>query len=62
MITKTITMLKASEGYVLKKGNVYTSSVMLREDESSDGWEEIPKEEYEKIMNEEESEDAVDKV
>lgn len=50
MITKTLTMLKAEDGYVLNKGDIYTVSVLLREDETADGWTEITKEEYEAIQ------------
>ena len=53
MITTSITMLKAEEGYVLKKGNIYTSSVLLREGETAEGWEEITEQEYQKIQENE---------
>ena len=52
MQIKTIYMLKAEEGYVLKKGDTYTSAVLLREGETSDGWSEITQEEYEQIQEE----------
>lgn len=50
MQIKTIYMLKADEGYVLKKDDIYTSAVLLREGETSEGWSEITQEEYEQIQ------------
>lgn len=50
MQVKTIYMLKADEGYVLKKGDTYTSSVLLREGETSEGWSEITQEEYDEYL------------
>ncbi len=55
MITTQLTMLKAEEGYVLKKDNTYTSSVLLREGETADGWTEIPEAEYQQAMKEQEA-------
>lgn len=49
MQIKTIYMLKAEEGYVLKKGDTYTSAVLLREGETSEGWKEVPFEEFEEV-------------
>ena len=49
MQVKTIYMLKAEEGYVLKKGDIYTSAVLLREGETPDGWTEVPFEEFEEV-------------
>lgn len=49
MQAKTIYMLKAEEGYVLKKGDTYTSAVLLREGETPDGWTEVPFEEFEEV-------------
>ena len=49
MQIKTIYMLKAEEGYVLKKGDTYTSAVLLREGETPDGWKEVPFEEFEEV-------------
>ena len=46
---KTIYMLKAEDGYVLKKGDTYTSAVLLREGETSEGWSEITQEEFEEV-------------
>lgn len=52
MRIKTIYMLKAEEGYVLKKGDTYTSAVLLRDGETPDGWSEITQEEYEQMQEE----------
>ena len=49
MQVKTIYMLKAEERYVLKKGDTYTSAVLLREGETSEGWSEITQEEFEEV-------------
>lgn len=49
MQVKTIYMLKAEDGYVLKKGDTYTSAVLLREGETSEGWSEITQEEFEEV-------------
>ena len=49
MQVKTIYMLKAEEGYVLKNGGKYTSAVLLREGETPDGWTEVPFEEFEEV-------------
>lgn len=57
MQIKTIYMLKAEEGYVLKKGDTYTSAVLLREGETSDGWSEITQEEYEQMQEEQKREE-----
>lgn len=43
-------MLKAEEGYVLKKGDTYTSAILLREGETPDGWSEITQEEYDEYL------------
>lgn len=50
MQIKTIYMLKAEEGYVLKKGDTYTSAILLREGETPDGWSEITQEEYDEYL------------
>lgn len=50
MQIKTIYMLKAEEGYVLNKGDTYTSAILLREGETSDGWSEITQEEYDEYL------------
>ena len=57
MQIKTIYMLKAEEGYVLKKGDTYTSAVLLREGETPDGWSEITQEEYEQMQEEQKREE-----
>ena len=49
MQVKTIYMLKAEDGYVLKKSDTYTSAVLLREGETSEGWSEITQEEFEEV-------------
>ena len=49
MQVKTIYMLKAEDGYVLKKGDTYTSAVLLLEGETSEGWSEITQEEFEEV-------------
>lgn len=43
-------MLKAEEGYVLNKGDTYTSAILLREGETTDGWSEITQEEYDEYL------------
>lgn len=57
MQIKTIYMLKADEGYVLKKDDIYTSAVLLREGETPDGWSEITQEEYEQVQEEQKREE-----
>lgn len=57
MQVKTIYMLKADEGYVLKKDNTYTSAVLLREGETPDGWSEITQEEYEQVQEKQKQEE-----
>lgn len=49
-----LTMLEADEGMVLVKNNTYSTSVLLRKGETSDGWSEITQEEYNEIMKEQE--------
>lgn len=53
-----LTMLEANEGMILKRGNTYTSSVILRKEETEDGWEEITQEEYKQIMNTQKDEEV----
>lgn len=51
----TLTMLKASEGYVLKRDEgEYTASVLLRAGETAEtsGWIEVPYSEYEQYEQE----------
>lgn len=45
-------MLEADDGKVLVKDSNYCSSVLLRKGETSDGWSEINKEDYDKLMEE----------
>ena len=45
-----LTMLEADEGMVLTKDGNYCSSVLLRKNETSEGWTEITQGEYEAIM------------
>lgn len=45
-----LTMLEADENMVLVKDNNYCKSVLLRKDETEDGWGEITEEEYNEIM------------
>ena len=45
-----LTMIEADEGMVLVKDGTYSSSVLLRKGETSEGWSEITQEEYEAIM------------
>ena len=52
-----LTMIEADEGMVLVKDGTYSSSVLLRKGETSEGWSEITQEEYEAIIAEEESEE-----
>ena len=41
MITTSLTKLTASEGMVLTNGTDFTHSVLLREGESPEAWQEI---------------------
>lgn len=41
MIITSIKMLKAEEGKLLHKGDIYTSAVLLKEGETEEGWEEV---------------------
>ena len=52
--TKTYTILKASDGYVLTNGTSYGKSVVLGVGDSADNWHEITETEYEKILQEQE--------
>lgn len=45
-------MLEADEGMVLVKDGTYSASVLLRKGETSDGWSEITKDEYDEIIKE----------
>lgn len=50
-----LTMIEADEGKVLVKDGTYSSSVLLRKGETSEGWSEITQEEYERIIAEQEN-------
>ena len=50
MITTQLTKLTASTGMVLTDGEQFTHSVLLREGESVDKWQEITEEYYHKLM------------
>lgn len=50
MMTSYLTMLEADEGFVLNKGDVYTKSVLLRKDETPEGWTEITESDCKRIM------------
>lgn len=49
------TILNASEGYVLTDGVIYGSTIFLAEGRDPGDFYEIPREEYEKIMKEQEA-------
>ena len=46
------TSIKAKEGYILTNGEVYGVEIFLAEGMSAEDFHEIPKEEYEKMMEE----------
>ena len=50
MITTTLTKLTASTGMVLTDGEQFTHSILLREGESPENWQEITEEYYHKLM------------
>lgn len=47
------TSIKAKEGYILTNGEVYGTEIFLAEGMSAEDFHEIPKEEYERMMEEE---------
>ena len=49
-----LTMLEADEGMVLTDGTNYCSSVLLRKDQTAEGWSEITQEEYNEIVKKDE--------
>lgn len=55
-----LTMIEADEGMVLVKDGTYSSSVLLRKGETSEGWSEITQEEYEAIVADQEDESIED--
>ena len=44
----------ASEGMILTNGEAYGKSVTLGKNDSAENWYEIPEEEYEQLMQQEE--------
>lgn len=48
----TIKAIKADDGCVLVKDGNFCTSVMLRDGESEEGWEEVTFEEYERMLEE----------
>ena len=53
--TITQTVIRASEGHKLTNGVAYGESVVLGVGDSPDNWHEIPLEEYNRIMSEQEN-------
>ena len=54
------TILTASEGMMLTDGEIYGSKIFLAEGRSAEEFYEIPLEEYEKLMEQEEQADGED--
>jgi hypothetical protein len=54
---KTRTVLYAEEGKVLTNGKIYGTQIFLAENESADSFYEISKEEYESILEKENTEE-----
>lgn len=54
MIIKYVPMLIAEKGMILTDGNIYRVAVILPEGRSEDDFDEITKEEYDKILREQE--------
>ena len=52
------TILTASEGYVLTDGEIYGTMIFLAEGRSAEEFHEISREEYERIMKEQEVRDG----
>ena len=50
MITTTLTKLTASEGMILTDGTNFSKSILLREGESADNYEEITEDYYHKLI------------
>lgn len=48
------TSIKAKEGYILTDGEIYGTEIFLAEGMSAEDFHEIPKEEYEELMAENE--------
>jgi hypothetical protein len=53
-----LVMIKADDNKVLVKDNNYCTSVLLKENESPDDWNEISYEEYEKIIESQKKQDS----
>lgn len=47
------TSIKAKEGYILTNGEIYGTEIFLAEGMSAEDFHEIPKEKYERMMEEE---------
>lgn len=47
------TSIKAKEGYILTNGEIYGTEIFLAEGMRAEDFHEIPKEEYERMMEEE---------
>lgn len=46
------TSIKAKEGYILTNGEIYGTEIFLAEGMKAEAFHEIPKEEYERMMEE----------
>lgn len=58
-MAERITLI-ADEGYVYTDGKIYGSVIYLAEGVSADNFKQIPREEYEQMLNADESEFATD--
>lgn len=58
-MAERITLI-ADEGYVYTDGKIYGSVIYLAEGVSADNFKQIPREEYEQMLNADESELATD--
>ena len=56
----TLIMIEADEGKVLAKDGTYSKSVLLKKGETAEGWTEITEEEYQNIVESEESDEDED--
>lgn len=52
-------VLKANEGFIYTDGEIYGTTIYLAEGRSADGFYQITKEEYEKILETEEEENVL---